>query len=142
MGLLNKIQQFGGSFKQGLHGARPCDKPDAWRVCRFELMEPRRLLAVDIVPINIGAVYYEDATGEDLGSGDRFQITFSGGAPGTQLTELSIETDKELNGLTIGDCFFDIDSTQLGAFGYIPFSDVDSTELSSTAKASTTAAPC
>ena len=127
MGLLNKIQRFGGGSKQGRRGVRGGDKPDSWRVCRFELMEPRRLLAVDIVPIHIGAVYYEDATGEDLGGGDRFQITFSGGAPGTQLSELSIETDKELNGLTIGDCFFDIDSTQQGAFGYIPFSNVAST---------------
>ncbi len=105
---------------------RGVDKPDAWRVCRFELMEPRRLLAVDIVPIQIGVVYYEDATGLDLGDGDRFHVTFSGGAPGTQLRELSIETDKEVDGLTIGDTFFDIDASEQGAFGYVPFSNVDS----------------
>ncbi|MBN2292846.1 MAG: hypothetical protein JXM70_10495, partial [Pirellulales bacterium] len=126
MGLLKRINRLGESAKQGKREMRKGGKPDAWRVCRFELMEPRRLLAVDIVPIQIGAVYYEDATGEDLGSGDSFQVTFSGGMPGTQLTELSIETDKEFNGLTIGDCFFDIDDTQQGAFGYVPFSIEDS----------------
>ncbi|MEA1951710.1 MAG: SdrD B-like domain-containing protein, partial [Planctomycetota bacterium] len=126
MGLLNKINRLGGSSKTNRREMRGGGKPDAWRVCRFELMEPRRLLAVDIVPIQIGAVYYEDATGEDLGGGDSFMVAFSGGMPGTQLTELSIETDKEYNGLTIGDCLFDIDDTHQGAFGYVPFSVEDS----------------
>ncbi|GAF76618.1 unnamed protein product, partial [marine sediment metagenome] len=129
MGLLNKIRRLRGSSNSTRRGLRRDDKPASWRVCRFELMEPRRLLAVDIVPIQIGAVYHEDATGEDLGGGDRFQITFDGGAPGTQLTKLVIETDKEIDGLTIGDCLFDIDATQQGAFGYVPFSDVSSSGI-------------
>jgi len=75
--------------------SKPAEKIASFRICRFELMEPRQLLAVDVLPIQIGAVYTEDASDKDLGAGDTFEITFSGGAVGTQLTQLSIETDKE-----------------------------------------------
>ena len=124
MGLIDKIRQIGGSATR--RSLRYDGKSAAWRTCRFELMEPRQLLSVDVLPIQLGVVYHEDATGEDLGGGDRFQITFSGGAAGTQMTELVINTDKEINGLSMGDCLFDIDASQQGAFGYVPFSDVDS----------------
>ncbi|MCX7427684.1 MAG: carboxypeptidase regulatory-like domain-containing protein, partial [Planctomycetia bacterium] len=103
------------------------------RRCRFEQMEPRQLLAAS--PIQIGAVYFEDAGGEDV-VGDRFQITFSGGAPGTQLTQLVIETDKNSNGtLDMGDCFFDTEPTGMGAFGSVGFAvvgreGIDSFEVS------------
>jgi len=81
-------------------------------------MEARLLLAADPLPIQIGAVYYEDASGFDEG-GDVFEITFQGGAPGTQLARLVIETDKTGDGLTIGDCFFDVEPGGLGAFGSV-----------------------
>lgn len=126
MGLMKGIHRLGGLGKHFRRDLRREQKSAAWRICRFEMMEQRQLLAVDVLPIQIGAVYFEDATGEDLGGGDRFQITFSGGAAGTQLTQLSIETDKAVDGLTIGDCFFDIDATQAGAFGYVAFSGAQS----------------
>ena len=85
------------------------------RVCRFEEMEARQLLSA-AQPIQIGVVYYEDASGEDNAGGDRFEITFQGGAPGTQLTRLTIETDKLGDGLTIGDCLFDTAPSGLGAY--------------------------
>ena len=85
-------------------------------------MEPRQLLSA--TPIQIGAVYFEDAGGEDV-VGDRFEITFSGGAPGTQLTQLVIETDKNSNGtLDMGDCFFDTEPGGMGAFGSVGFAVV------------------
>ncbi|MBC7336797.1 MAG: hypothetical protein H5U01_11085, partial [Clostridia bacterium] len=67
-------------------------------------MEARMLLSAS--PIHLGMVYYEDATGTDE-SGDTLELTFQGGAPGTQLTRIVIDTDKLGDGLTIGDCFFD-----------------------------------
>jgi len=83
------------------------------RLCRFEKMEPRCLLSADPLPIRIGAVYLEDGSGFDE-EPDTIEVTFDGGAPGTQLTQLVIETDKAKNdvadlykGLTIGDAFFD-----------------------------------
>ena len=91
-------------------------------------MEPRELLSAD--PIRIGAVYFEEATGQDE-AGDVFEITFVGGAPGTQLTELIIDTDKLGNGLTIGDCFFDTEPGGIGAFGSSPLLLVDHTGIDS-----------
>ncbi len=100
-----------------------------WRRCRLEQMEPRQLLSY-APPIHIGVVYFEDSQGQDV-VGDVFEITFLGGAPGTQLTELRINTDKLGDGLTIGDCFFDIAPDGLGAFGSQPFQVLDSTGIDS-----------
>ena len=98
--------------------------------CRFEQLETRQLLTV--APIQIGMVYFEDASGNDE-LPDTFELTFSGGAPGTQLTELRIETDKLDNGLTIGDVFFDTKPGGLGAFGHSPFQLVSSNGFTVTA---------
>ncbi len=56
----------------------------AGRICRFEQIEHRWLLSA--TPIQIGAVYFEDSIGADS-SGDIFDVTWEGGAPGTQLAE-------------------------------------------------------
>ena len=45
------------------------------RLCRFEAMEQRQYLAGDV---HLGAVYFEDATGDDS-QGDTIQVTFEGG---------------------------------------------------------------
>lgn len=78
-------------------------------------------MLLSAVPIQLGMIYYEDASGTDE-SGDTFELTFQGGAPGTQLTRLALDTDKLGDGLTIGDCFFDTAEGGLGAFGFGPFS--------------------
>lgn len=103
------------------HGSR-------YRKCRLEQMESRMLLSAS--PIQLGMVYYEDATGTDE-SGDTFELTFQGGAPGTQLTQLIIDTDKLSDGLTIGDCFFDTEPGGRGAFGYGPFAVLSSSGIDS-----------
>jgi len=87
-----------------------------WRTCRFERMEPRTLLAADFPTIEVGAVYFEDGSGQDE-VGDLIEITFLGGAPGTELTQLVIDTDKRDDGqLSDGDPFFDVDEADPGAF--------------------------
>ena len=60
---------------------------DGPRRCRFEVMEPRRLLDAD--PLRVGAVYIEEDLGSDL-HGDTFEVTFEGGAADTELTRLII----------------------------------------------------
>jgi len=100
-----------------------------WRCCRIEQMEPRQLLSY-APPIHVGAVYFEDSQGQDV-VGDVLEITWSGGAPGTQLVELRIDTDKLGDGLTIGDCFFDTAAGGLGAFGSHPFRVLSSTGIDS-----------
>ncbi len=76
-----------------------------------ERLEARQLLAAD--PIHIGVVYLETdylESDSDVGSdsrGDRFIVSFSGGADGTELSELRIITDKDGDGLSVGDPIYD-----------------------------------
>jgi serine-aspartate repeat-containing protein C/D/E len=78
------------------------DEPS--RRCRFEAMEERQLMDAD--PIKLGIVYIEEDTGSDL-HGDTFEIMFEGGAPGTELTRLVINTDRGPAGRSVGDLIFD-----------------------------------
>jgi len=92
------------------------------------------MLSFTPTPIEIGAVYYEDAGPEDS-IGDRIEITWTGGEAGTQLARLTIDTDKSANGLTEGDPFFDIAPGGGGDFGSVPLSivsmdGIDSVEFS------------
>ena len=98
-------------------------------ICRFEQLESRQLLSANPI-INLGVVYYENNVGDDSVP-DLFEITFNGGAPGTQLTQLVIDTDKDGLGLSIGDCFFDIAPGGLGAYGSQPLSIVNSSGINS-----------
>ncbi len=95
-----------------------------FRTCRFEQMEPRRLLSADFAPIQIGVVYFEDKSGDDA-TGEIIEITWLGGAPGTQLTELIIEGDKLGNGPDGGDAFFDTILGGAGASGAVELEILD-----------------
>jgi protocatechuate 3,4-dioxygenase beta subunit len=99
------------------------------RLCRFEQMEPRQLLSA--TPIHLGTTYFEEANPYDSGTGNVFEISYNGGAPGTQLTELKIDTDKYGDGLKIGDVFFDTASGGIGAYGSSPFKIVSKTGIDS-----------
>ena len=76
-----------------------------------ERLEPRRLLAAD--PLHIGIVYLETdylESDQDVGGdsrGDRFILSFTGGAPDTELNEVRIRTDKDGDGISIGDPIYD-----------------------------------
>jgi len=93
-------------------------------------LEPRVALAADI---QLGMVYYEAAAGFDAVP-NTFTLTFKGGAPGTQLVELVIDTDKEGDGLTIGDVLFDTAPTGRGAFAASPLAIVSHDGFSVTAE--------
>ena len=83
-----------------------------------ERLEARRLFAADA--IHVGVVYLETdylESDQDVGSdsrGDRFILSFTGGAPGTELSELRIRTDKDGDGMSVGDPIFD---TAIGGRG-------------------------
>lgn len=84
----------------------------------FETMESRRLLSAS--PLSLGMVYIEEDIGSDL-HGDRFEITFSGGAAGTQLTRLVINGDQGEPGFSRGDVIFDTAPGNLGADNAVGF---------------------
>ncbi len=85
---------------------------------RGERLEPRAMMVAD--PIHVGVTYLEtdyletDGDGGNDSQGDRFIVSFVGGAPGTELSELRISTDKDGDGLSVGDLIFD---TQAGGRG-------------------------
>ena len=85
-----------------------------------ESLETRTLFNVD--PLWVGGVYVEEDNGGDA-HGDSFYVTFRGGAEGTQLTKLVIDTDQGAPGFSSGDNLFDTveNSTSLGADHAFPF---------------------
>lgn len=72
-------------------------------------------------PLHVGAVYVEEDGGSDL-HGDTFYLTFEGGAPGTNLTRVVIDTDQNQPGFGVGDLFFDTVAGGRGADQAQPFS--------------------
>jgi serine-aspartate repeat-containing protein C/D/E len=95
-----------------IKGAATERRASLTRMHLLEAMEKRCLMAAD--PIWVGGVYIESDVGSDL-HGDTFHITFKGGAPGTQLTRLTINTDLNTPGFGLGDLFFDTTDSGYGA---------------------------
>jgi len=109
-----------------------------FRSCRIEQMESRQLLSVSVAPLHVAAVYFEDSNDQDASSAlvgaetqvaDLFQISYTGGADGTQLTSLTLQLDKT---------FFDPGDNPEGVYGSFPLTilshngfEIVSTELSS-----------
>ncbi len=106
-GLLSRRAHRKAAAKQ-----RTLSERQLQRHCTFETMEPRRMLSAN--PIVLGTVYIEEDLGSDL-HGDRFEVTFAGGAAGTELTRLIVSGDQNTPGFSIGDVFFDTDPGGLGA---------------------------
>jgi protocatechuate 3,4-dioxygenase beta subunit len=64
-----------------------------FHICRFEQMESRDLLSVVAPTLNIGATYYQPHDGNDS-VGSLMYISWNGGAAGTHLIDLIIDTHK------------------------------------------------
>lgn len=121
MRLLRKTKQlrrlFGFRGRDFQHGQAQGLDASVLRTCGFEELEGRSLRAADL---HLGAVYFEEASGDDS-AGDRLEITFQGGAAGTELKSLTINGDKLLDGnLTLGDIFFDVTAGGQGSFKAVP----------------------
>jgi serine-aspartate repeat-containing protein C/D/E len=103
----------------------------------LETLETRVLFNVD--PLWVGGVYVEEDNGGDA-HGDSFYITFKGGAAGTQLNRLVIDTDQGSPGFSTGDNIFDtVDSpTSLGADHAFPFKLESIKAVSANARVSST----
>jgi len=82
------------------------------RRCRIEKLQDRRPMAADI---HLGAVYYEDTTDGEDQSPDVIAISWTGGPAGAELKSLTINMDKNNNGLLDpGETFFDTAGTNFG----------------------------
>lgn len=99
------------------------------RKCRFEVMEERRVMNAD--PLHVGVVYIEEDGGSDL-HGDTFEVTFTGGAPNTEMTRLVIDTNKlGIPGYQVGDLIFDTAPGGLGADHAFEFQIISQTGIQS-----------
>ncbi|MCE5266265.1 MAG: hypothetical protein LLG00_00060 [Planctomycetaceae bacterium] len=95
------------------------------RLCRFEPMESRQLLSVTVAPLHVATTYFEDSNNFDepnvlKGTGtpcaDLFQVSFTGGAAGTQLTKIRIDTDNT---------FFNTSAGAGGAYSAFPLTIIN-----------------
>ncbi len=111
MGLFKKFHQLHQAWSRSRQThSSPVRRVRPARACRFEQMEPRQLLTAD--PIHLGVVYTEGG-GQDDSIPDRFEIRFTGGATGTQLTHLEINTATSNDGV-----FFDTAAGGEGVYGH------------------------
>lgn len=78
------------------------------------------MLSAAVAPLHVAATYFEDSNDYDQSSAlrgtatqvaDLFQVSFAGGAEGTQLTQFKIDTDNT---------FFDTAPGGIGAYGSFP----------------------
>ncbi len=90
-------RMFKGSGRKPARAAN-----DGMRVCRFEQMEPRQLMTAAPPQIHFGSVFFDPAPGTNTAP-NTIQITFVGGAPGTELSQLVIDGSKNQLGLAVGD---------------------------------------
>jgi protocatechuate 3,4-dioxygenase beta subunit len=100
------------------------------RTCRIEAIEPRQMLSAVAPMLNIGATYYQPHDGNET-IGSLLYISWNGGAPGTALTDILIDTHKVAGNtpqFTVatpadGDVLFNTGPTELsGTLGGIPLS--------------------
>jgi serine-aspartate repeat-containing protein C/D/E len=123
VGLLSNVF---GRARTSRHAVAVAPAPTIRRGFRrlyIEQMEERRLMTAS--PITLGAVYFDPGTGFDE-TANTFRVSYIGGAAGTELKTLTINTDKDGNGkLDPAETFFDTASGGLGVYGFHPFAQVD-----------------
>ena len=100
------------------------------RICRVEPLEERQMLSVapsGVDPLTVGAVYTEGAFGDQQNNPDtnydQIEVKFIGGAKGTNLDSLTIDLDKNGDGISLGDAFFHLaqNDPEYASYGYYPF---------------------
>lgn len=118
MGLVKRIISWGQSGKPKVKPALSSSAA-LERRCHFELLEPRKVLAVN--PVVIGVTYHEGDIGQDT-TPDHFEVTYVGGSATTQLTQFRIFGDQDRNGVVSdGDMLFDVAAGSPGTSGFHPF---------------------
>lgn len=119
MGFLKKLLGLSSSPATAPARNSEIKRSQSGRICVYEEMEPRLVLSAD--PVIAGITYLEGDAGQD-NLPDHFEVTFQGGAATTQMTQFVINGDQDLSGgLSDGDMFFDVDSSNPGTGGFAGF---------------------
>lgn len=124
MGLLARLTRLGRRWRTHLRSDDPHDGTSALRICRFEEMEERQLMTADSPaaaavpqvttpgatpqPLHVGVVWWDPACGcYGPNAPSDVQISFEGGAAGTQLNQVVIDGSKLDGSLQPDDILFD-----------------------------------
>lgn len=122
MSLLRSFSQlmFGNADRDASgRGSDRRERADAYRQCRMERLEDRRVLSAN--PVVAGVTFFETDNGADL-SPDYFEVTFQGGSATTQLTSFTINGDQDgSGGRSLGDIIFHSSPTIAGSGDYHAF---------------------
>ncbi len=118
MRLLRNFTRLGQRLLK-IHRSGDTHETAGLRICRVEQFEPRMLMTASTPQIIVGGTEYEQAAGNDT-QPNVFVVTFEGGAPGTQLTQLQINGSKSGGALFFNDAIFDTAAGGLGSYGYHP----------------------
>ena len=84
-------------------------------------------------------MYYDQHSGDGT-TGSLFSINWNGGVPGTQLTQLTIDTDQNGSGTYTGNPFFHTAAGGPGVYGYVAPTVVQQTGIGTTNISAPTAA--
>ncbi len=118
MGLLSKVCSWRRRNDKA-RGVVTATRNVGPRICRFEQIERRELLNGAPV-LQLGAVYDDAHSGLDVVP-NTFTVTWSGGAAGTELKQLTISTDPNGNPVVqTGDPFFNTSPGAPGVYGSNP----------------------
>ena len=112
MELLRRLLH-GKRLLRGLH-RRAAKATGRLHLCRIEAIEPRQMLSAAAPTLNIGATYFQPRDGNET-IGSLLYISWNGGAPGTSLSDIIIDTHKVAGNTpqftattpADGDVFFD-----------------------------------
>ena len=99
MGLFSTFRTLSSRKRRSRSPAVEAANVSHLRICRVEQLEPRQYLSASTAPtpISVGAVYH-DLNSPDPTIGSLFYVSWTGGAPGTVLTQFTIQTDTNGGG--------------------------------------------
>jgi protocatechuate 3,4-dioxygenase beta subunit len=128
VGIFSKLQALRNWIHHSPHSTRELAS-HRLRISRVEQLEDRRFLSA-ASPLNVGVVYYDTHSGTNT-TGSLFYINWNGGAPGTQLTQLTINTDQTGTGQLKGNPFFSTAAGGPGVYGWLAPTIVQQSGISS-----------
>ena len=123
MRLLNTLARLG----RRLRGSYRLDDPHSTaarvRICRFEQIEQRHMMTASPAAVEVGITEVDPGVA-DKSQPNVFQVSFQGGAPGTELTQLVIDTSKNGGPLAVNDLVFNTAAGGIGTANPQPFTVV------------------
>ena len=123
MRLLNTLAHLGRRLRGSYRLDDAHSTASRVRICRFEQIEQRQMMTATPAPVEVGITEVDSGTA-DKSQPNLFQVSFQGGAPGTELTQLVIDTSKNGGPLAVNDLVFNTTAGGIGTADPQPFTVV------------------